>query len=58
MNKPGIALVPVADLLDHDNTRHVGWHTGPPGTQPFQFLTYTSLKQVRLYPCYKIAVFC
>ena len=46
VNKPGIALVPVADLLDHDPRRHVAWHTGPCGTRPFHFITLAPVKQV------------
>ena len=46
VGKPGIALVPVGDLLDHDNSRHVGWHTGPQGTDSFHFLNYAPIKKV------------
>lgn len=46
VDKPGIALVPVGDLLDHDNSRHVGWHTGPLGTDSFHFLNYAPIKKV------------
>lgn len=40
---PGVALLPVGDLLDHDPERHVSWHTGPTGTDPFSFICHSSI---------------
>ena len=45
MGKEGIALVPVLDMLDHSPAVHVAWHTGPTGTDDFQFITHTATEQ-------------
>ena len=45
--KEGIALIPVADMLDHSHERHMAWHTGPDGTEPFNFITHTPINKAR-----------
>lgn len=45
--KEGIALIPVADMLDHGHERHMSWHTGPDGTEPFNFITHTPIRKAR-----------
>ena len=39
----GIALIPVGDMLDHSHGRHMAWHTGAAGTEPFTFITHTPI---------------
>ncbi|KAK9823277.1 hypothetical protein WJX72_001533 [[Myrmecia] bisecta] len=41
VGRPGIAMLPVADMLNHRPSQHVAWHTGPDGNQPFAFITHT-----------------
>ena len=41
-----ICLCPVSDLLDHNPSRHVAWHTGPDGQDDFQFITFTPTSKV------------
>ena len=45
VDKPGLALLPVGDLLDHDPERHVSWHTGPTGTDPFSFVSHSPVSK-------------
>ena len=45
VNKPGMALLPVGDLLDHNPERHVSWHTGPTGTDPFSFISHSPISK-------------
>ena len=45
VDKPGVALLPVGDLLDHDPVRHVAWHTGPTGTDPFSFISCSPIRK-------------
>lgn len=45
IDKPGVALLPVGDLLNHDPRRHVAWHTGPTGLDAFHFITHTPVVQ-------------
>lgn len=51
VGREGIALVPVLDMLDHSPAAHVAWHTGPAGTNSFQFITHSGAKQVLLPLC-------
>ena len=44
--RSGIALVPIADMLDHEPSRHVAWHAGRSGCEDFQFLTHTPVPKV------------
>lgn len=46
VDQPGVALLPVGDLLDHDPGRHVSWHTGPTGTDPFSFISHSPVQKV------------
>ena len=41
-----VALVPVLDMIDHSPDVEVVWHTGPDGSEDFQFATLTPVKQV------------
>lgn len=50
VDKPGVALLPMGDLLNHDPERHVAWHTGPAGLDAFHFITHTPVGQAR--PCF------
>ncbi|KAK9827954.1 hypothetical protein WJX81_000191 [Elliptochloris bilobata] len=43
--RSGIALVPIADMLDHDPSRHVAWHAGRCGSDDFQFISHTAVPQ-------------
>jgi len=43
----GIALVPVADMLDHDPRRHVAWHAGRAGDEDFQFIARAAVPRAR-----------
>jgi len=43
----GVALVPVADMLDHDPHRHVAWHAGRAGDEDFQFIARAAVPQAR-----------
>lgn len=45
VDMPGVALLPVGDLLDHDPERHVSWHTGPTGTDPFSFICHSPISK-------------
>ena len=45
IDKPGVALLPMGDLLNHDPGRHVAWHTGPTGLDAFHFITHTPVEQ-------------
>lgn len=47
VDQAGVALLPVGDLLDHDPQRHVAWHTGPTGTDPFSFISHSPIRKVR-----------
>ena len=44
--RSGIALVPVADMLDHEPSRHVAWHAGRSGCDDFQFFSHTPVPKV------------
>ncbi|DBB06668.1 TPA: hypothetical protein ACH3X1_012179 [Trebouxia sp. C0004] len=45
IDKPGVTLLPMGDLLNHDPCRHVAWHTGPAGLGAFHFITHTPVVQ-------------
>lgn len=45
VDMPGVALLPVGDLLDHDPERHVSWHTGSTGTAPFSFISHSPISK-------------
>ncbi|DBA67229.1 TPA: hypothetical protein ACH3X2_001539 [Trebouxia sp. C0005] len=45
IDKPGVALLPMGDLLNHDPGHHVAWHTGPSGLDAFHFITHTPIAQ-------------
>ncbi|CAL5225504.1 g8333 [Coccomyxa viridis] len=45
--KAGIALIPFADMLDHSHDRHMAWHTGSSGRDPFTFITHTPISKAR-----------
>ena len=49
MGRESIALVPVLDMLDHSPAAHVAWHSGPTGTENFQFITHSATKQATSY---------
>lgn len=39
----GLALVPFADLLDHDPSAHIAWHAGFTGSDDFQMVTFSPI---------------
>ncbi|KAK9841658.1 hypothetical protein WJX74_009604 [Apatococcus lobatus] len=39
----GLALVPFADLLDHDPSVHIAWHAGFTGNDDFQMVTFSPI---------------
>lgn len=39
----GLALVPYADLLDHDPSAHIAWHAGFSGHDDFQMVTFSPI---------------
>ena len=43
--REGIALVPFADMLDHSHDRHMAWHTGASGKDPFTFISHTPIRK-------------
>jgi len=51
IDKPGVALLPMGDLLNHDPRRHVAWHTGPTGLDAFHFITHTPIAQASTVLC-------
>ena len=48
--RSGIALVPVADMLDHEPSRHMAWHAGRMGDDDFHFISHTPVPKARLDP--------
>ena len=56
VGQPGLALLPIGDLLDHDPGHHVAWHTGASGTDAFHFVTYTPVKQVCIDHTNKLSI--
>lgn len=51
IDKPGVALLPMGDLLNHDPGHHVAWHTGPSGLDAFHFITHTPIAQASSVLC-------
>lgn len=48
--RSGIALVPVADMLDHEPSRHMAWHAGRAGDADFHFISHTPVPKARPDP--------
>ena len=53
----GLALVPFADMLDHDPNAHIAWHAGFTGADDFQMVTFSPISKascftLRLLPKY------
>ncbi|KAK9868713.1 hypothetical protein WJX84_009251 [Apatococcus fuscideae] len=41
----GLALVPFADMLDHDPNAHIAWHAGFTGADDFQMVTFSPISK-------------
>ena len=46
---PVVALVPVLDMTDHNPNAEVVWHTGPDGSEDFQFCPLTPVSKVCMW---------